>query len=59
MAEPVRGGKSRRTRMSFIWGRDDVATARRVGSVGHRAIQEGEKGVQAFECGARFWAPMS
>ena len=40
-------------------GMADVATARRVGSVGQMAIDEGEKAIQALEWGARFWDPRS
>ncbi len=35
--------------MSFMCGTVDVATARRVGSVGHVAMEEGEKAIQPFE----------
>ena len=45
--------------MSFMCGTEEVATAIRVGSVGLMAIEEGEKAIQAFECGARFWVPSS
>lgn len=45
--------------MSFMCGTADVATARRVGSVGHTSTEEGEKAIQAFERGARFWEPSS
>lgn len=58
VAESAGVGKSRRTRISFICGRDEVATASSVGSVGQRAMEDGEKGIQAFEWGARFWVPM-
>ena len=37
-----------------MWGTADVATARRVGSVGQTAIEDGEKAIQALEWGARF-----
>ena len=53
----LREGRRRRTIRSFMWGTADVATARRVRSVGQRAIEEGEKATQAFEWGARFWSP--
>lgn len=43
--------------MSFICGTEDVATAIREGSVGLMATEEGEKAIQAFECGARFCEP--
>lgn len=43
------GGKSRRTMMTFICGRLDVATARRPGSCGLRARPEGEKVTQELE----------
>ena len=52
-----RGGRRRRTMRSFMWGVEEVAMARRVGSVGERAIEEGEKAIQALEWGARFWRP--
>lgn len=45
--------------MSFKCGIADVAMARSVGSVGHIATEEGEKAIQAFEWGARFWEPSS
>ena len=47
-------GIKRRTTMSFMWGIEDVATARRVGSVGQREIEDGENAIHAFERGARF-----
>ena len=43
---------------SLRWGTEDVATARRVRSVGQRAMLEGENVTQALEWGARFWVPM-
>lgn len=43
-----------RTRISFMCGTADVATATSVGSVGQTAIEEGEKAIQALEWGARF-----
>ena len=43
---------------SLRWGIEDVATAMRVGSVGQRAMLEGEKVTQALEWGARFCVPM-
>ena len=42
-------GRRRRTMRSLRWGIEDVATAMRVGSVGQRAMLEGEKVTQAFE----------
>ena len=54
-----RGGRRRRTSRSFMWGTAEVATARRVGSVGHSATEEGEKAIQALEWGARFCRPRS
>ena len=51
------GGKSSRTRRSFMWGTADVPTARRVRSVGQRASAEGEKAIHALLCGARFCVP--
>ena len=47
-------GMRSRTRISFMCGTADVATARRVGSVGQTAIEEGEKAIQAWDWAARF-----
>lgn len=55
-ADGMRGRRSR-TRSSFMCGRAEVATARRVESVGHNAIAEGENATHALLCGARFWLP--
>ena len=42
-------GRRRRTIRSLRWGTEDVATATRVGSVGQRAMLDGEKVTQALE----------
>ena len=59
VAEGWYGGIKSRTIRSFICGTVDVPTARSVGSVGQRAMEEGVNATQAFEWGARFCWPMS
>lgn len=45
--------------MSFICGTAEVGAARMEGSRGDIARLDGEKAIQALECGARFCEPMS
>ena len=52
-------GIESRTMSNFMCGTLDVPTATSVGSVGHRAREEGVKATQALEWGARFWRPRS